>query len=236
MPEISQLPVATQVNSADILPIVQTGTTKQATFSLVTTLVGTGLVISESQVTNLTSDLAARMLKANNLSDVTSVPTSRQNLGIGPLLNGQLIIGSTGLNPVLTTLTGGSGVSISNGAGSITISASGGGIGWTDVTGTSATMNVNSGYIADNAGLVTLTMPATASLGDAINVMGKGSGGWTIAQPAGVTIHVGSSATTTGITGSISSTNQWDSIELVCVTANTTWAALSGPQGVLTIA
>ena len=41
--------------------------------------------------------------------------------------NGQILIGSTGKAPVLTTLTAGSNVSISNGPGSITISATGGG-------------------------------------------------------------------------------------------------------------
>jgi hypothetical protein len=38
--------------------------------------------------------------------------------------NGQLYIGSTGLNPVAATLTAGSGVTITNAAGSITIAAS----------------------------------------------------------------------------------------------------------------
>jgi trimeric autotransporter adhesin len=40
--------------------------------------------------------------------------------------NGQILIGSTGKAPVLTTLTAGSNVSITNGAGSVTISATGG--------------------------------------------------------------------------------------------------------------
>ncbi len=44
---------------------------------------------------------------------------------LGAATNGQLVIGSTGLTPVLATLTAGTGVSISNGAGTITISSSG---------------------------------------------------------------------------------------------------------------
>ncbi len=43
------------------------------------------------------------------------------------LTNGQLLIGSTGADPSATTLTAGSGVTITNAAGSITIAASGGG-------------------------------------------------------------------------------------------------------------
>jgi cytoskeletal protein RodZ len=38
--------------------------------------------------------------------------------------NGQLLIGSTGVAPVAATLTAGSGISITNGAGQITISTS----------------------------------------------------------------------------------------------------------------
>ena len=45
--------------------------------------------------------------------------------------NGQLLIGSTGVAPVASTLTAGTNVTITNGAGSITIAASGGGSGAT---------------------------------------------------------------------------------------------------------
>ena len=41
--------------------------------------------------------------------------------------NGQLLIGSTGVNPVAATITAGSNITVTNGAGSITIAASGGG-------------------------------------------------------------------------------------------------------------
>jgi hypothetical protein len=47
--------------------------------------------------------------------------------GVGPLTNGQLIIGTTGAAPQSATLTAGSNITITNGPGSITISASGGG-------------------------------------------------------------------------------------------------------------
>ena len=40
--------------------------------------------------------------------------------------NGQLLIGSTSANPVAATLTAGTGITVTNGAGSITIAASGG--------------------------------------------------------------------------------------------------------------
>jgi hypothetical protein len=141
------------------------------------------------------------------------------NLGVAT--NGQLPIGSTGADPVLATLTAGTGVTIANGAGTITINASGGGLSWTDVTGTTQAMAVNSGYTADNAGLVTLTLPSTAAYGTAMAVVGKAAGGWKIAQNAGQTIHFGITSTTTGTGGSLASTNQYDVVYLLCTTANT---------------
>jgi hypothetical protein len=47
--------------------------------------------------------------------------------GVGPLTNGQLLIGSTGGPPQATTLTAGTGIGITNGPGSITITAGGSG-------------------------------------------------------------------------------------------------------------
>lgn len=151
------------------------------------------------------------------------------------MTNGQILIGSTGATPVLANITAGPGVSVANGAGTITISGTGSGIGWTEVTGTTQAMVADSAYVANNAGLVTLTLPSTAAFGTAIVVLGKGAGGWRIAQNGGQNIQVGSSTSTVGAGGSISSTNQWDSISMICVTANTTWSMYGAPQGNLTI-
>jgi len=146
---------------------------------------------------------------------------------VGPLTDGQLLIGDTaGVSPVAATLTAGAGVAIVNAAGSITISASAGGFTWNEETGTSATMAVQNGYIANNAGLVTLTLPSTAALGEVVQVVGKGAGLFRIAQNAGQTIHYIDSDTTTGAGGSLTALEQYAAIELVCITANTDWAAL----------
>jgi len=61
---------------------------------------------------------------------------------LGPLTNGQLLIGSTGLDPVPATLTAGIGISVTNAAGSITIAstgAAGGYIGGARAISTTAT-------------------------------------------------------------------------------------------------
>lgn len=46
--------------------------------------------------------------------------------GVGPLTDGQLVIGATGGAPQAQTLTAGSGITITNGPGSIAISSTGG--------------------------------------------------------------------------------------------------------------
>ena len=144
---------------------------------------------------------------------------------LGEATDGQLPIGDTASAPVLATLTAGPGVSIVNGAGSITISASG--TNWNDITGTSSAVVANEGYIANNVGLVTLTIPSTCAVGDSFHFAGLGSGGWRIAQNAGQTIHYGSSDTTPGVGGRLDSTNRYDSIELLCVITNTDFVVLN---------
>ena len=146
---------------------------------------------------------------------------------LGVATNGQLPIGSTGADPTLATLTAGTGISIANAAGSITISGTGSALTWTDVTGTTQAMAVNNGYTANNAGLVTLTLPAAAVYGSIMAVVGKGAGGWKIAQNSGQTIHFGVSNTTSGVSGSLASTNQYDTVWLLCTVANTDFTVYS---------
>lgn len=124
-------------------------------------------------------------------------------------------------------ITAGTGISVTPGANTITIAATGSSFTWTEVTGTSQAMAVNNGYILNNAGLVTATLPSTAAVGDIVRVAGKGAGGWLIAQNSGQTIFFGSSTTSTGAGGSLASTHRRDCIELICVTANNDWDVLS---------
>lgn len=103
----------------------------------------------------------------------------------------------------------------------------------TEVTGTTQAMAINNTYIANNAGLVTLTLPSTASLGDKVTVIGKGSGLYRIAQNASQTIYSGSSTTTTGITGYVDALDQYVSVTLICTTENNDWTVLGGFSGIL---
>lgn len=109
------------------------------------------------------------------------------------------------------------------------------GFSWFPITAASQAMTRNNGYISNAVGLVTLTLPVTSVVGDLISVVGQGAGGWLIAQGAGQQIQIGSANSILGAGGSVASTNQWDSVDLVCVVASTIWVTRGGPQGILTI-
>lgn len=106
---------------------------------------------------------------------------------------------------------------------------------WQTVTSASQSMISNTGYFANNAGLVTLLLPSVSNVGDEIAIAGEGAGGWLISQSTSQLIHVGHSQSTPGIGGSIASTNQYDSIRLVCMIANTAWTVIGAPEGNITI-
>jgi len=149
----------------------------------------------------------------------------------GSMTNGQLLIGSTGGNPTLATLTPGIGMAVTNGAGSVTISTSGGGLSTVKVAGNTQTIAVNTRYIATNALQTVFTLPATFAVGDVFGIVGEsGSGGWKINCALGVTIYVGDGFVT-GATDSIQSTDPTDAIYLTCDTANTVWITPLPPQG-----
>lgn len=233
MPKISQLPAATSVAAADLFAIVQSSVTKKATASLVLTYIQTALALGTAAFVNVPISSTNGGTGVSNPT-IHTLPVAQGASAfnfLGPLTNGQLLIGSTGADPVAAALTAGSNVSITNGAGTITIAATGlAGFSWNEVTGTSQLMVANNGYIANNAALVTLTLPATAAVGSEIDIIGKGAGGWLIAQNAGQSIVLGSSTTTVGVGGSLASTNAKDSFYMVCTTANTQWTVASGPQ------
>ena len=96
---------------------------------------------------------------------------------------------------------------------------------WNDVSGTSQAAVANNGYIISNASQTTVTLPATSVEGAVFAVQGKGAAGWILQANTGQVIHLGSSATSSA--GSLTSTNLWDSVTIVCVIANTTFAVTS---------
>lgn len=94
---------------------------------------------------------------------------------------------------------------------------------WVSASGTTQAAAVNTAYVISNASQTTVTLPATAPLGSVVGIAGSGAGGWILAPNSGQTIKViGVSAGT-----SITSAEQYDTIFVVCVVANTTWVAYS---------
>lgn len=194
--------------------MLQSGATATPAWSTATwpatTTINQILYSSAANVVSGLSSANSAMLFTNS----TGVPSFSSSM-----TNGQVMIGSTGASPSPATITAGTGIAITNGASSITVSSSGGGVTWTEVTGTSQLMVANNAYIANNAGLVTLTIPATLAQGDTFIIVGKGVGGWLVQANTGQTIYIGSQ--TSSVAGSISSSNRRNCVEFVCITANT---------------
>lgn len=80
---------------------------------------------------------------------------------VGPLTNGQVIIGSTGNAPQAAYLTAGAGVSITNAPGSVTISATGTAASY--YSGSSTTINIDPGVPMTPLDSSTITIPASSS-------------------------------------------------------------------------
>ncbi len=239
--KVSELPTVASATNADILYAIQGGVSVQETVQQISNRISDNVVLENAGDPNGSVAGTKNQLLNDTTNDVLwlckTTGTSSTAVWIpayGAMNNGELIVGNSGGVPQLATLTAGSGITVVNGAGSITVNATGIAFPWTEVTGTSQPMLPNNGYIANNAALVTLALPATAVLGDKLEVIGKGAGGWTISQAASQQIHIGANSTAVGIGGSVSSQNQYDSLTLICTVANTTWTALGAPQGPLT--
>jgi hypothetical protein len=86
---------------------------------------------------------------------------------------------------------------------------------------------VNFGYICVSGGALTLLLPATSTLGDIIEITLDGASSFSVTQGAGQSIRIGNVSTTVGVGGSLISTQQGDSLRMVCQTANLKWNVLS---------
>lgn len=93
---------------------------------------------------------------------------------------------------------------------------------WSTISGTTQAAAINSGYVIGNAAQTTVTLPSAFSVGDVVNVKGLGAGGWVLAANAGDSIVFAGGSTSAG--GSLTSAHQYDSIQVVGIVANTTWA------------
>jgi len=151
----------------------------------------------------------------NNSSGLPTVDTLTGDSGgaVGPDINNNInIVGGVGVAVV--------GVPLTN---TLTISVLTGGISW-HVISASQTLAVNSGYFCISpGGVLSLSLPAVSSIGDNIILCLDGATSWTISQGAGQAVKFGNLITTAGVGGSISSTQQGDSLTLVCRIPNLRW-------------
>jgi hypothetical protein len=157
---------------------------------------------------------------------------SLTSLSVGS--NGQVLVGSTGADPVFATLTGTGGITFTTGAGTLAINNTGGGLSWS-VISADQTAATNHGYFANKGSLLTLTLPTTTVVGDVIalvNINGAAFAKILSANPG--TINIGTSVCTAN-TGSLTSTGLGDAIFLVAQTTASVWYAY-GVQGNWTVA
>jgi hypothetical protein len=141
-----------------------------------------GAVPTGSNLTNLAGGVEVavntadkRMYTMTSASAVVELGTNPTSITItavngGTPTIGQLLIGNgTGLTR--STLTAGTGIAITNGTGSITIAASGGGLPTVTVTASTAiTAAVNFHYVLTAATAATVTLPASPTISDTIYV------------------------------------------------------------------
>lgn len=141
-------------------------------------------------------------------------------------LNGQLWIGSTASPHVVKgTITAGSGITVTNGSGTIQISASGGsGLPtWTD-QGSNTTLAVNNAYFATAA--VTLTLPAAPVQGDTVWVYVDTASTVVVTANTGQFIRDGVDLSSSA--GTATNTFRGDCLQLFYRTADTTWMSIAG--------
>lgn len=156
------------------------------------------------------------------------------------LTNGQLWIGKTGDVPTPSTLTAGSGVTITEGAGTITIAAPASDPSAVVLANptTSQTLASNTTYICTNTsgGITTFTLPTSgvAVAGEFYRIVGGGSQGWKVAQNASQQISIGAVSTTSGTGGSVNSTTSGgssnESITIWCQSSTVFLGEIGGGQ------
>jgi hypothetical protein len=106
----------------------------------------------------------------------------------------------------------------------VTITVTGTGFNWLFVSANQALAAAFGYFVVAPGGAVLLSLPAVSNPGDTIQVTLAGATSWTITQPnVGSQIRLSGSTTTLGVGGSITSTDQGDTIELVCFSSNAIW-------------
>lgn len=159
-----------------------------------------------------TETLTGTLAVTNGGTGVATMTTAYAPVISGTTATGPLQVASVGLATAGFVLT-------SNGASAVPSFQANTSLSWSVIT-IDQTAAVNNGYIANKASTLVLALPATAAIGDRIRVTGINTAlGWQIIQAAGQQIFFGTSSTTLGATGTLTSSATRDSVEIVCVVA-----------------
>jgi hypothetical protein len=148
-------------------------------------ILGTGSITTSGSGSTLTTQLTGL---TNHSLLVGAGTATITNLGIAT--NGQLPIGSTGADPVLATLTAGANITITNGAGSITIAANAGAatINYVSTTSTTYVALSTDDYISARIGEpnpdITIQLPNAPTTGRVFTIKDRNG------QSNGSNIHV----------------------------------------------
>lgn len=197
---------------------------------------GVILADSSNQIGSI-SGTSSQVLLGGTKPSWGQVNLTTQVTGVLPIANGGTNASSMATTDgvvyydgtrLVTTSAGTAGqVLTSNGAGVAPTYQTNTSFTWT-VTTVNASMVAFNGYIANKAGLLTMTLPTTAAVGDIFEITGINTAvGWRIAQNAGQTIYFGTGTTTTGAGGYIEATAIRDSVRLICVVANNDFNVIS---------
>lgn len=158
--------------------------------------------------------------------DITLRPNGGGRIAVSYM--GEGIVYTTTLGKLNVTAVGSAGeVLTSNGTGFAPTWGSAGATTWTYVTAAAHALLVNTSCIMNRGTLIEATLPATAARGSTLRLTGMGVGGYKIKQGVTQIIYFGTTATTPGAGGSLSTTGDRDGIELVCVVADTDWNVIN---------
>jgi hypothetical protein len=190
---------------------------------------GPGNRVAWAQI-NLTNGVTGTLPVGNGGTGVTSFTnrgavygTSTGITSTSAMTDGVMLMGETGSNPFLGTISG-SGVSFTAGVG-YEITGTTGNLPTVEITsGGPVVLNANTRYIMNAATLVQGELTPTFANSDRIEIVGVGAGGWRVSPATGDTVIVGTGTTATGATGTISSTNRYDCGFFSGVTADTSWS------------
>jgi hypothetical protein len=153
---------------------------------------------------------------------------------LGALSSGILFNSSNGTTGTLFIANIGTGLTLDIPSKTLSTAGSGFNVTWYTVT-SNTNMVTSSGYFPNSGSLLSLTLPISANVGDALMISGRGAGLWVLNQNASQVVNFGNQTTTSGVAGSITATNRYDVLILVCSVANLSWNVLSS-EGQPTVA